>query len=206
MPGVVWTRPIAAEGMQNVNLVNGEALIAFEDSQLIGIDVANGRVRWRRDITETVVSAIMDAGRSLLYIADWSGQVAAYPLLEVEEGTTPLSADPLWQRDSKMAGSLDLLPLPGGGVVVSARDDLTAFSANGELLWREKLKQRPFDWLVTNDRLIMTTTSRQGPIYSMQASGLQEWPVPLNGRPISVNDQIWLYSYEFDTWVSHWPT
>jgi putative transcriptional regulator len=39
----------------------------------------------------------------------------------------------------------DLLPLPGGGVLVSVRQDLTALSTNGEVLWREELEQRPFE-------------------------------------------------------------
>jgi outer membrane protein assembly factor BamB len=196
MPGVEWTRPLTANGMRNINLVDDDTLIAVEDSQLIGLNVTDGRLSWRRAITETVVSSIVDAGQSLLYMADWSGQVAAYPLLEVEEGTTTLSADPLWQVDSNMMGSPTLLPLPGGGVVVSVRQELTAVSANGDVLWREKLEQRLLDWLLTSDRLILTTTNRQGPIYSITASGLQAWPIPLTGRLVSVSNQIWLYSHE----------
>jgi outer membrane protein assembly factor BamB len=196
MPGGVWTRSFTAEGLQNINLVNGDTLIALEDSQLIGLNAADGRLSWQRAITETVVSAIVDASQSLLYTADWSGQVAAYPLTEVEESTTTLPADLLWQVDSKMMGSPMLLPLPGGGVVVSVRQDLTAVSANGDVLWRTELEQRLFDWLLTNDRLILTSIDRQGPIYSMTASGLQAWPIPLSGRPINVGNQIWLHSHE----------
>jgi hypothetical protein len=56
------------------------------------------------------------------------------------------------------------------------------------------LESLPFDWLATEDRIILTVNGRQGPIYTLTASGLQEWPVVLNGRPISVGDQIWLYA------------
>jgi murein DD-endopeptidase MepM/ murein hydrolase activator NlpD len=196
MPGVVWTRPFTAEGVQNIDLVNGDTLIALEDDQLIGLNVADGRLHWRHAITQTVASVIVGAGQSLLYMADWSGQVAAYPLLEVAEGTTTLSQDPLWHLDLEMVGSATLLPLPGGGVVVSVSQELIAVSANGDVLWRAKTEQRPFDWLLTDDRLILTVSGRQDLICSITASGLQAWPIPLYGRPISVGDQIWLYAEE----------
>ncbi len=196
MPGVVWTRPFAAEDTQYIDVVNGDTLILLEDDQLLGLNVADGRLRWQSAITETVSSALVDAGRSLLYTADWSGEVAAYPLLEGEEGTTPLAADPLWQVDLGMMGSPALLPLPGGGLVVSIWEDLTAVSADGDVLWRVKLEQRPFDWLLTDDRLILTVAAPRGPLYSITASGLQAWPVPLNGHPISAGDRIWLYDDE----------
>jgi outer membrane protein assembly factor BamB len=208
MPGVVWTRPalsvdgsrpssnvpFTAENTQNIGQIDEDTLVILEASQLIGLNTADGRLRWRQALTETVTTGLVDAARSLLYTGDRLGQVVAYPLLESEEGTAVLFANPLWQVDLEMVGSPTLLPLPDGGVVVAVRQDLTAVSADGLVLWRAETVQRPSDWLLTADRLVLTVTGREGPIYSLTAFGLQEWPVTLNGRPVSVGDQIWLYA------------
>ena len=196
MPGVVWTRPFTAEGSQNIAVLNDDTLIVLEEGQLIGLDVADGHLRWRQAMTETVANAIMNDGQSLLYTADRLGQVTAYPLLETEDGTTSLSDKPLWQVDLEMFRSPVLLPLPDGGVIISVWQDMAAISAEGVVLWEEEVGKRPFDWLLAGDQLIMTTTGMQGPIYSLTASGLQAWPVVMNGRLVTVGEQIWLYSHD----------
>ncbi len=194
MPGVVWTRPFTANGAQQIGLVNEDTLVILENDQLIGLDVADGRPRWRQPISDTITSAMVDAGQSLLYTGDRRGQVAAYRLLNSEEVPPVLTADPLWQVDVAMIGSPRLLLLPGGGLVVSVRQDLAAVAADGAVLWRAELESLPLDWLVTEDRIILTVNGREGPIYSLTASGLQEWPVAMNGRLVSVGNQIWLYA------------
>jgi hypothetical protein len=44
------------------------------------------------------------------------------------------------------------------------------------------------------DQLILTTTGRQGPIFSVTTSGVQAWPVAMRGLLARVGDQIWLYA------------
>lgn len=194
MPGVVWTRPFTAEDTQNIGLIDEDTLVVLEEGQLIGLDVTDGQRRWQQTITDTVTSAMVDASQALLFTGDRGGQVAAYLLLDSEEGQPGLTADPLWQADVDLIGLPTLRPLPGGGVVVSVRQDLVAVAANGAVLWRAELESQPFDWLLLDDQLILTVNGRQGPIYILTASGLQEWPVVLNGRAIRVGDQIWLYA------------
>ena len=75
-------------------------------------------------------------------------------------------------------------------------EGVTAVSADGELLWQGELEKRPFDWLLTDDQLILTANGQQGSIYSLTAAGLQVWPVSLNGKLIQVGEQIWLYGTE----------
>ena len=196
MPGVAWARPFTAEGTQNIAVLDGETLIALEASQLIGLDVADGGLRWQQAFTQTVANAIMDANQSLLYTADGQGQIMAFPLLEAENGTTSLADEPLWRVDLEMFTAPALLPLPGGGVVISVWQDMAAISAQGDLLWEAEVGKRPLDWLVANDQLIMTTMGSQGPIYSLTTSGPQAWPVDMNGRLVTVGEQIWLYSHD----------
>ncbi len=203
MPGVMWTRPFSSESIQYIDQIEENTFLALEDDQLVGLNAADGSLRWQRALTGTVTSALVDASQSLLYSVNRSGQVVAYPLVDTEEGTRTLSEEALWQVDLELVGLPTLLPLPDGGMVVSVRQDLTAVAANGDLLWQTKLEQAPLDWLLTADQLILTVTDRQGPIYSLTASGFQVWPIPLHGRPLRVGDQIWLYApdglYRLDT-------
>lgn len=196
MPGVAWTRPGAAAGPQFIDVVNGDTLLALEDDQLVGVNLADGRLRWRRAYTGTVSGITVDANQALLYVVTRPGQVTAYPLLAADQATTALAEEPLWQIELDRLVSPTLWPLPGGGVVVAVRQDLTALAASGEALWWAKLAQPPADWLLTADQLILTVTGRQGPIYALTASGVQTWPIPLNGRPTSVGNQIWLTTYD----------
>ncbi|MCB9420509.1 MAG: M23 family metallopeptidase [Ardenticatenaceae bacterium] len=192
--GVVWTRPFITEGTQNIGLIDENTFVIKEANELIGLGVSDGQLRWQQMLTDTVTMAMFDAARPLLYTGDRLGVLSAYPLLESEDGTTSIAEEPLWQTDLGMVGSPLLLPLPGGGVVVSVRQALTAVAPSGAILWQAEIAQRPFDWLLTADGLILTVSGRDGPIYSLTDSGLQEWPVAMNGRPLSVGDQIWLYA------------
>lgn len=194
--GVVWTRPFTATNRYDINLINETALIALEDGQLIGLDGDDGSVRWRHAITETVTSAIMSTDQSLLYTADRRGKIAAYPLLEDEEGAPYLPTESLWTMDLEMFGLPTLLPLPDGGVVLSVSKEFMAVSADGALLWQDDFEKRPFDWLLTDDQLILTFTGLSDPVYALTASGWQEWGVGMNGRPVQVGDDIWYYARE----------
>jgi len=195
-PGVVWTRPFTATNPHGTTLINETALIALEDGQLIRLDEDDGTVRWRHAITETVTNAIMSADHSLLYTADRRGKIAVYPLLEDEEGAPYLPTESLWTMDLEMFGFPTLLPLPDGGVVLSVWNEFRAVSADGTPLWQNDFGKRPFDWLLTDDQLILTFTGRSDPIYALTASGWQEWAVEMNGRPIQVGDDIWYYARE----------
>ncbi len=194
MPGVMWTRPFNSENFQYIDQIDENTLLALEDDQLVGLNVANGNLRWQHALTGTVTTIMVDANHPLLYTVNRSGQVAAYPLLDTEEGTRTLSEEFLWQVDLNVAGLPTLLPLPGGGVVVSVRQDLTAVATNGAVLWQTKLEHPPLDWLLTANQLILTVTGQQGPIYSLAASGFKVWSIPLQGHLLHVSDQIWLYA------------
>lgn len=195
-PGVMWTRPYTAETQRDITLINEKDLIALEDGQLIGLDEEDGRVRWRHAITETVASAAMSADQSLLYTANRSGHIAAYPLLTDEDGASYLPTEPVWTIGSELFGSPTLLPLPEGGVAIVAWQEIAAVSAEGVFLWQADLEKRPYDWLLTDNELILTLTGRSDPIYSVTESGLAAWPAGMNGQPIRVGDDIWLYARE----------
>ncbi len=195
-PGVAWTRPFSAESTRDVNLVIGETLITLEGGQLIGLNAADGQVRWQHAITETVANAVLDARRPLLYTADRRGRVTAYPFQELADGPFELLAEPAWQVTLPKVGYPTLLPLPSGGLAVSIWQDVVAIGADGSVLWEEDLGKRPFAWLENGDHLILTLSGRSGPIYSLSAAGLDPWSAEMSGQPAIIGDQIWLYANE----------
>ena len=195
MPGALWTRPFSAEGTQYIDQVDGDTLLILEAGQLTGLDRGDGSLRWQQAMTETT-SALLADSQSLLYATNKMGQLSAYPLLASEEATTPLAEEPVWQVQLDGVGSPTLLPLPDDGLVISVRQEVTAVSAEGVVLWQAELAQRPFDWLLTDNQLILMSSGQQGSIYSLTAAGLQAWPISLSGQLAQVGEQIWLYGTE----------
>jgi outer membrane protein assembly factor BamB len=195
MPGTLWTRPFSAAGTQYIDELDGDTLIVLQDGQLIGLDETDGSLRWQQAITDTT-SALLADSQSLLYATNKMGQLSAYPLLAGEEGAKTVTEEPVWQVQLDGAGSPTLLPLPDSGVVISVRQVVTAVSAEGEVLWQAELAQRPFDWLLTDNQLILTGSGQQGSIYALTTDGLQTWPISLSGQLAQVGEQIWLYGTE----------
>ncbi|MBE2223006.1 MAG: peptidoglycan DD-metalloendopeptidase family protein [Anaerolineae bacterium] len=196
MPGTVWTRPFSAAATQYIDQVDGETFLALEAGQLIALNKRDGTLRWQQPMTNTVTSALLDADHALLYATTDTGELSALPLLPGEKNTTIMAEEPLWQVELDGVSSPTLLPLPAGGVVVLVRQGITAVSATGELLWQAELEKRPFDWLLTEDQLILTSTGQQGPIYSLTAAEHKAWPVSLSGKLLQVGEHIWLYGTE----------
>ena len=196
MPGAVWTRPFSTAGTHYIDALDGETFLALEAGQLMGLNKADGSLRWQQPMTNTITSALLSDTHSLLYATTDTGQLAAYPLETDEEVAPTMAAEPLWQVELDGGRWPTLRPLPNGGVVVSNQQDITAVSADGELLWQAELEKRPFDWLLTDNQLILTNSGQQGPIYTLTAAGHDTWPVSLSGKLVQAGEQVWLYGTE----------
>ncbi len=67
-------------------------------------------------------------------------------------------------------------------------------SPEGEILWENDDFARPFDWLLTDDGLIISTTSGQRSLWTVDEGGPSPWGIELGGRLTGQGDQLWLYS------------
>jgi murein DD-endopeptidase MepM/ murein hydrolase activator NlpD len=197
-PGVQWTRPFTGEGARGLGLLAPDTFVAVQDNHLIGIDVADGSLRWRQPLAASVVDVLLDAGRSALYTIDYFGRVEAWRVPDPQddgESASP-SLESTWKMQLDALGLATLMPLPGGGVVVSSRRQLFGVSAAGELLWEHDAAARVFDWALDDDLLIVTMTGRQGSLWTIDAAGPTAWPAQIGGQPIVAGGQILLYDAE----------
>jgi hypothetical protein len=86
------------------------------------------------------------------------------------------------------------MPLPGGGVLVSHRDTISAFSSQGKLLWDEEMKGYLKSWTEAEEWVIFITSDDQVPLLMANADGLSHWADGLSGIPIVGGDRAWLYA------------
>ena len=78
------------------------------------------------------------AERPLIYVSSLFGQVEAFDLSGLQGASaitaSESSGEAAWEIKLDASGFSTLLPLPGGGVVVSFREQMFGVSPQGELL------------------------------------------------------------------------
>ena len=189
-PHVQWARPPVGRGATPVGQVD-ETLILLEMGQLTGLNAANGRQLWRREFDPDVTAALLRD--ETLYLLARGGGLAAYNLAAL---AAPM-AEPLWQIAVPGASGGQLLPLPGGGVVLAARQQLTAFSASGDLLWTTEQVGRAFDWLIEPDLLLLSAAGGAAAVWQIDRTGarpLASLPADLSPGYLLANDNgYWLH-------------
>jgi outer membrane protein assembly factor BamB len=99
----------------------------------------------------------------------------------------------MWRIRLGAAGTPILMPLPGGGVVLSISRQMWGIARSGRLLWTAEPIMRPYDWALTDDHLVFTTLGSNGPVFTADEAGLTEWDVPVGGRPVTVDGHVVVY-------------
>jgi murein DD-endopeptidase MepM/ murein hydrolase activator NlpD len=198
-PGVQWTRPLAARGSRGVGMLDDDTFVAVEGDQWVGISVRDGRVRWRQTSSIRATEAILDASGLMVYAANrYTGRVEALRFAGSQGSSATTAPDspliPLWETRLGAAGSVTLMPLPGGGVAVSSRKGMIGLSAAGELLWEYGSAARAFDWLLHEEQLIFSTIGKGGSLWTADERGPVALPTPGGGYLVRVDDQIWVYA------------
>lgn len=214
-PGMQWTRPSSTEtiGSKEVGVFNSNTLIILEGSALVGINLTDGRERWRYDEGSIITNAALDTHRPLLYLSRRPGQLQALSLLDQGETTASPTFATLWEIELDIGlGTPTLIPFPQGGVVVAARQWLSFINADGNANWTQRTAVEPFAWAGTGNQLFLSTIGATN-LWQIDESGAQIWNVTTEGYPIITADQQWLYSrdglYRLDeetqTAVLHYP-
>ena len=190
-PGVLWTRPYASYGTRGVGLLGRDTFVAIEDYQLIGIDVADGTLRWSQSALDKVDSAMLDADGSTVYVANQFGELTA--LRPPGAGS---EFEPVWSIKLDRIGAPTLLPLPGGGVMASLRQGCFGVSAAGDLLWETDGFRRLIDWTFIEGQLVFTTWGSGGDVWSVGEAGPVAWAVQVSGRLVSAGNRLTVYDSE----------
>jgi hypothetical protein len=159
---------------------------------LIGIDWVDGGLRWTQPISKTMVDATIDTSRSTLYVSNYFGQIQAFHPPDPQDGSE-LSSAPIWNIKLDGAGGATLMPLPGGGVAASFRQQLYGISSAGVVLWELDAGVRVFDWILGDDQLIFSMLGEDDSTWTVGAGEPKALAAQISGHLAIVGDQVWVY-------------
>ena len=183
--------------LQMLGWLDEDILLNQEDSDLVAIDVRSGEELLRHPLEGLGVYAGWDPNQTQLYLADMSGSISAYLLDSTNRAQTPysLQEEPLWTATMEGTGSIQLIPVEDG-VVVIRRNHWSAYSASGRLRWREDPSAILTDSIEIDGVLIGVTAGEQGDIWTFSDEGVQAWHADLSGMLFSLDGVPYLYSSE----------
>jgi outer membrane protein assembly factor BamB len=199
-PGVMWTRFFTATSSSGLGYLQDGTFVVLDEQQLVGLDELDGSLRWAQPFEARLSDTVLDAEGGLVYAATRSGVVAAFEPPAPEGGNVAASSPQLlasrWQLTLSAVRSPELIPLPGGGVVVYAENRMLGLSATGEVLWQFDPATPPIDWAAVGDGVVMTTRDNPPLVRTANESGLLEWGARIGGRVTVSGDQTFVYDVD----------
>ena len=207
-PGVTWLRPYPEQDVQGAGLLQGTTLVAVTATDLVGLNIADGTVRWQLTVAEQddesdfdgrispFGDVLLDTQAQILYAADRRGRISAIRLPpEAEEQLSGSAPVLLWDLQlHDVRGTPALIPLPSGGVVLVVQRRMIALSPAGAILWREPFDAQPVDWLSLSGSVLVSATGGEGTaLWELSAEGRQRWQVTTAGRLVESAGQPFLY-------------
>ncbi len=197
-PGVDWLWTSENGFVQKLGFWAGDTVVAITPEEILGIDFEDGGLLWKIPISDRSTDAQFDNQLPLIYSFNQRRELVTYETGDVDNedqiSTSDLSIEPLWEMPLGASRTPTLLPLPSGGIAVSAGDLLLGASSNGEVLWRHNPFARPMDWTLIDGQLLLTTTGRNDPIWTISEDGPTAWDVTLSGHLAVHQGQAWLYA------------
>ena len=184
-PGVLWTRPYT-EGLTRSLGFFQEDFYIIKGGEISAIDPADETIRWSQPISETIRNAILDGPSSKIYLLDLGGDLTAYQL--------PSPSDPNWVAEINANSTAELIPLPGGGILIADRRMIIAVGANGETLWQRDISSKPTSWVQFGDQVVFVTSSSENPLWSADNAGIVSWDENLLGKLVATRNSLFLYS------------
>jgi murein DD-endopeptidase MepM/ murein hydrolase activator NlpD len=194
-PGVEWSHVSNAEDIRPLGNLDTLTYLMLDGDHLVGIDLFSGEQRWAYKLPGFVKDALFDPVRKALYITDVVAGLQAYAVpRNPEDQDDPEELTPQWEQPLTSSGWMSLMPLPGGGVVASHRDTISAFAPDGELRWEEPWESYLSAWALSDDALIFISSDDDAPLKTADAEGVYSWAQPLSGIPLVSGGQAWLYA------------
>ena len=167
---------------------------------MIAIDVRDGSVRWRQPSSIHAYDAVIHPDGSAIYVTSLLGTIEAFSMPSIEESGERAAAgsslEPAWQTKLDRVGFPTLIPLPGGGVLVSTRRGVLGVSPDGNLLWKREAPTWVTDWALVGDRLILS--GADGTTWVVGEEGPVPWAAAAGGHlAVSVSgDRVLAYDEE----------
>jgi murein DD-endopeptidase MepM/ murein hydrolase activator NlpD len=183
-PGVKWTRTFTATDSIGLGLLDNQLFAAYDDHQLLALNPDDGQLNWSYAVTGSLQSAAIDTLGNTIYLSTITGTLYTFDA----------TGAPKWQMDVGQATHPVLMPMPGGGVIVQANEQLMGLSVNADRGWQIPAENTPADWLIDGDRLIFTTSGDQAATYSLNRAGQLIELAPIGGELALSRDRIFVHA------------
>ena len=165
-PGVQWTQSIRDRQIQDLGSLSNNSYALVDGQDIVGLANDDGHTLWSHAIPDPFGTVELDENRRIVYVLRRSGILEAFQIPDLlgenDPDPTEAALQPIWVKNLSARGPSTMLPLPGGGVIVSIRNNLVAISTHGERLWSEESFGRLFDWSNMGDQLALSTLSGGG--------------------------------------------
>jgi hypothetical protein len=136
----------------------------------------------------------------MIYLATSPGTLAGFKPAALDQVSPSAGShflpEPGWEFSLDRPSSSNLFPLPGGGLVAATREQLSAISENGEVLWQTDPIGSVVGWTLSNEALIISTNEEQTPLWSLDKAGVTAWQASITGKSVLLGGQVYLYSEE----------
>lgn len=199
-PGVNWLRAPQSRDSAAIGLLSDQTFLMLEDERIVALDAESGEQRWSVEPDLRLETAVLDANRPILYIADQLGRVEAFRVSDLGSNEDSAAGNdmlaPLWQQDLDVVGIPRLVPLPGGGVMLAVWNHAIGLSDEGQILWQDDNFDRIVDWATVGDELLITTSARDQALWSVSESGVILWPGVDTGSLAALSDRVLLVNDE----------
>lgn len=221
--GVQWVYPFSFTYDGAIGPLRDNTFAILEPDTVSGIDLTYGRRRWRLPPDERFLGGLANADGSTLYAVDEAGVLIAISVPPMEEGadTFPPAPTRAWTHTLSVTETTDapggvpsLMPLPGGGVVVSTwsidydgdsrelsgQRQMTALSAAGDVLWEVAHSVPPLwtmeaeRWALAGGRLIFAAAGPEGGVWTANESGATVWTTEITGQPVPAAGGAFVYA------------
>jgi hypothetical protein len=197
-PGVDWLWSSENGFIQKLGFWVGDTVVAITPIEILGFDFEDGDLLWKLPISDRSTDAQFDRQLRLIYSLNHTRELVTYEMGDLDRedqfSDPDLSIEPIWEVPLGSSRTPTLLPLPSGGIAVSVGDLLLGVSSSGEVLWWHNPFARPMDWALIDGQLLLTTTGRNDPIWTVSEDGPTAWDVLLSGHLAVHEEKAWIYA------------
>jgi murein DD-endopeptidase MepM/ murein hydrolase activator NlpD len=197
-PGVEWTQSISDQPVQDLGLLSEDTYTFVDGQDIVGVAADDGHTRWTHSLSETLTTVRLDADRRIVYVLGRSGMLQALRVPELlsenYSGPSEAALGPIWTENLAITGNATLLPLSGGGVVVSTRTGLVAISPEGDRLWRQASFGRLYDWSSLGDQIVLTTLEEGGAVWVVDQEGGRIMAKGVAGHVVVSEGKVLIYA------------
>jgi len=196
-PGVGWMDDTDVQSREGLGMLADGTFVVIEEDELVGLNPVDGDLSWRYLLSNDVSASAIDVDGDLVYLANRAAVLEAFlPAGDGGENNPINSVDPLepqWRIDFDDLGPLKLIPLDGGGVLLSLDGKMYAVSREGELLWELEAVRLVSDWAMDDERLIFSSAGDQPTLWMVEDGTLTELAAGVGGRPVDAGDEVYVY-------------